>query len=83
MVCNISESQMLYYLYSSKTARFMKTFPSVYSFLMNTIYLTQSTEEVAEGTVFKKHGMCIRLLYLGSPRRLSAVNCTAAGGYWA
>ena len=33
------------------TAGFIKTVPSVYTLLINTIYLSQ----VAEGTVFRKH----------------------------
>ena len=36
------------------TSGFMKTVPSVYTLLMNTIYPSQSSQ-VAEGTVFRKH----------------------------
>ena len=34
----------------------MKTVPTIYNLLLNTIYLSQSTQ-VAEGTVFRKHAV--------------------------
>ena len=37
------------------TTGFLKTVPSVYTLLMNTIYLFQHSTQVAEGTVFRKH----------------------------
>ena len=39
------------------TAGFMKTIQSVYTLLMNTIYLSHGTQ-IAEGTLFRKHSVC-------------------------
>ena len=45
------------------TAGFMKTVPSAYTLLMNTIYLYPSTQE-AEVTVFRKHTIYVILMYV-------------------
>ena len=40
----------------SNVSIIMKTVPSVYTLLINTIFLSQSTQG-AEGTVFRKHNV--------------------------
>ena len=42
-------------MYFRATASFIKKFPPLYTLLMNTIYLSLSTEVAAEGTGFRKH----------------------------
>ena len=44
----------------------MKTVPSVYTPLMTTIHPSHSTE-VAEGTVFKKHTVCLCMYQIPLP----------------